>query len=207
MPLIVAICGQHNSGKTTVGTFLVRELKNLGYQIAVVKSTKEEGYLTDHPGSDTFRYRESGADVVCLFQRELFTLYTSKLPEKESLIEFLNSLFWDKDLILLEGFKGFTNISKIWVLREDEDESEIKKNYSGIELCIRKGEEKKALNFLLEKLREKKEDEVFLYINGKEVFLKPFVQRILKEILLGFLKGLKGIPEKISYLEIKIKKE
>ncbi|MEZ0343787.1 MAG: molybdopterin-guanine dinucleotide biosynthesis protein MobB [Caldimicrobium sp.] len=207
MPLIIAICGYHNSGKTTFGTYLVKRLKNLGYKIAVVKSTKEEGELTDQPGSDTFRYRESGGDPVCLYQKNLLTLYIKELPDdKGSFLQFLERLFWKKDLILFEGFKGFPEIPKIWVLRDDEKEEEIKSKYSGIELFIRQGEEEKGLNFVLQRLINK-EEEVFLYINGKRIFLKPFIQKILKEMLLGFVKGLKDIPESIFHLEVKIKRK
>lgn len=207
MPLIIALCGHHNSGKTTLGTFVVKELKKLGYKVAVIKSTKEEGNLTDHPGTDTFRYRESGGDVVGLYQKNLLTLYIADFPEeKENLIEFIQQLFWDKDLILLEGFKGFSEIPKIWILKEEEKEDEIKEKYRGIELFVKRGEEKVLLDFLIKKLRGKREDEIFLYVNGRKIFLKPFIQKILKEILLGFLKGLKGIPERVSHLDVKIKK-
>lgn len=175
--------------------------------MAVVKSTKEEGELSDHPGSDTFRYRESGGEPVCLFQRDLLTFYLKDFPkEQEEFITFLKRLFWDRDLIILEGFKSFSGFFKIWVLKEGEKEEEIREKYSGIEFFVKRGEEKKVLEVILNKLKEKRESEVFFYVNGKEILLKPFLQKILKEILFGFLKGLKGIPQEIFQLEVKIKK-
>ena len=205
--MIFALCGYHNSGKTTLGTFLVRKLKALGYKVAVVKATKEEVELTDRPDSDTFRYRESGSDIVSLFQKTLLTIYVKEIPSnKEDFLQFLQRIFWEKDLILLEGFKSFPGIPKIWVLREEDKEEELKACYSEIELFVKKGEEEKVLNYILEKLGEKRE-EVFLFINGKRIFLKPFIQNMLKAILLGFFKGLKEIPEDISHFEVKIKRK
>lgn len=206
MPLIIALCGYHNSGKTTVGTYLVERLRNLGYKIAVVKSTKEESELTDQPGSDTYRYRESGGDPVCLYQKNLLTFYIRELPDKESFHHFLQRIFWEKDLILLEGFKSFPDIPKIWILREDEKEEEVKARFPRIEFFVKGGEEEKVLNYVLERLNNK-EEEVLLYINGKRIFLKPFIQKILREILLGFVKGLKDIPGNLFHLEVKIKRK
>ncbi|MGB9761077.1 MAG: molybdopterin-guanine dinucleotide biosynthesis protein B [Caldimicrobium thiodismutans] len=204
MSLIIALCGYHNSGKTTLGTYLVKELRERGYKVAVIKSTKEEGNFTDKPGTDTFRYRESGAEAVGLFQKDLLTLYFTEFPKDEDFLSFLQNLFWDKDLILLEGFKSFPYLPKIWVLKDKEDKEEIRKKYPGIELFIRAEDIGISLEFLLSKLKEK-EKTVLLYVNGKEIQLKPFIQKILGEMLFGFLKGLKNIPERISHFEIKIK--
>jgi len=209
LPLILALSGNHNSGKTTLGTYLVERLVHEGFKVAVVKSTKEEGLLTEKEGTDTWRYSEASAEPVALFQKGLLTLYIRELPEeKEALIDSLKRLFWDRDLLLLEGFKSFPSISKIWVLKEGEREEEVLKSYPSIELIVRPEEKERALEFVKKKLKEEgSKEEVSLFVDGKEIYLKPFIKTILQGVIFGFLKGLKGIPEEFSYLEVKIKRK
>uniref|UniRef100_A0A832GMI7 Molybdopterin-guanine dinucleotide biosynthesis protein B n=1 Tax=Caldimicrobium thiodismutans TaxID=1653476 RepID=A0A832GMI7_9BACT len=153
MPLILSLSGYHNSGKTTLGTYLVSELVKRGFKVAVVKATKEEVLLTDKEGSDTWRYRKAGAEAVALLQSQLLTLYFSHFPQnKEDFLDFLEALFPHYHLLLLEGFKGWSNIPKIWLLKEGEDPSEIRKKFGQVELILKPEEREKALNYLLEKL-------------------------------------------------------
>lgn len=158
MPLIIAISGYHNSGKTTVGTYVVTTLRRQGFLIAVIKSTKEEGILTDREGSDTWRYRLAGANSVGLLQRNLLTLYvdTSSI-EKENFFRFLQVIFEDYDLVLLEGFKNWKEIPKIWVLGEKDDKEVILKKYDNIELFVSISEKEKVIEYIVEKLKYLKE--------------------------------------------------
>ncbi|MFN3921060.1 MAG: molybdopterin-guanine dinucleotide biosynthesis protein B [Caldimicrobium sp.] len=206
MPLFIVLSGYHNSGKTTLGESIVKDLINKGYKIAVVKSTKENTLLTDKENSDTFRYRRAGAQAVSLFQKECLTLYyTLSSFDKENTLIFLEKLFWDYDLVLLEGFKTLKGIPKIWVLKPEDRIEEIKSLYEGIELFIHPNEKEKLTAYVEKKLYEKSEA-CSLWVNSQKIFLKHFIQEILKNVILGFLKGLKNIPEKISQIEIKIKK-
>ncbi|MFN3568261.1 MAG: molybdopterin-guanine dinucleotide biosynthesis protein B, partial [Caldimicrobium sp.] len=102
MPQILALSGFHNSGKTKVGENIVKYLIERGYKVAVVKSTKEEGLLTDKENSDTYRYRKAGAQAVSLLQKEVFTLYYPRDFFKEkNLVELFEKIFWEFDVILL----------------------------------------------------------------------------------------------------------
>lgn len=154
MPLVIALSGFHSTGKTTLGTYLVSALRKRGYRIAVLKSTREEGPLTDRVGSDTWRYRTSGAEAVGLLQRELLTLFidTSDL-EKEELFSLILKFFEDYDLILLEGFKSWEKIPKIWVLGELDNEKEILRQYKNIELFVTMEDREKVVEFVLNKLK------------------------------------------------------
>jgi molybdopterin-guanine dinucleotide biosynthesis protein B len=207
LPLILSLCGHHNSGKTTLGTFLVQELIKDGYKVGVVKSTKEEGALTDKPGTDTWRYRRAGAYKVCLFQKDLVTLYLPSFCKSQDFLEYLRYLFYDCDLLLLEGFKYLGGISKIWVLSNGEDPEEIKKNLSMVELIVDSSEKDRTLEYVKKKLEVKSKTEVSLWVNEGEITLKPFIQDILKNLILGFLRGLKGVPEEVYQIEVKIKKK
>jgi molybdopterin-guanine dinucleotide biosynthesis protein B len=207
LPQIFALCGYHNSGKTTLGTFLVQSLVKEGYRVGVVKSTKEEGELTDKPGTDTWRYKRAGAQRVALLQKNLLTLYSTSFNESaENLLDYLKSLFFECDILILEGFKAVTGIPKIWILREGESSEEIKRAFSGIELILKPSEKERALEFVKERLRDGFSPEVSLQVNGGEIPLKPFIQNMLKGLIIGFLKSLRGVPEEIRQIEVKIKK-
>lgn len=117
--------------------------------MAVVKATKEVGLLTDHEGSDTWRYRESGAASVALLQQDLLTLYISHPPrDREEFLSFIGDLYSDYDLVLFEGFKSWNNLPKIWLLSEGEDPVEVRERYAPVELVIRPEEGERALKFI-----------------------------------------------------------
>jgi molybdopterin-guanine dinucleotide biosynthesis protein B len=64
MPTIVTFIGWHDSGKTTLATQVVNELKKLGYRVAVIKSSSDEGVAFDTPDTDTAKHKLAGADSV-----------------------------------------------------------------------------------------------------------------------------------------------
>src|SRR5665647_1729786 len=66
MPPVISFIGWHNSGKTTLTSQVVAQLKDRGYTVAVIKSTKETGIEIDQPQTDTAAYRKVGADSVAL---------------------------------------------------------------------------------------------------------------------------------------------
>lgn len=173
----------------------------------MVKSTKEEGELTDKPGTDTWRYKRAGAKKVALLQKGLFTLYSPFFQaENINLLDYLKSFFFECDILILEGFKEITGIPKIWILREGESPEEIKRTFSGIELILRPSEKERALEYVKERLRDCLSPEISLRVNGGEIPLKPFIQKMLQGLILGFLKSLRGVPEEIRQIEVKIKK-
>ena len=227
MPFLLSISGYHNAGKTTLALSLCKVLKSRGYRIAVVKSSKEEEVLTDTPEKDTWLYRNAEIPVVSFFQKNLFTLYLNpQLLELSSFKDwyvFFLSLFWDFNLVILEGFKNFDMVHKIWVVKErDEDLKGIKREIrnllgfvvkDGLEKWQSRYPEEKFFLFdeietladFVEGLIRKYEPRVFLRVNGKKIPMKSFVEDVLIYPLLGFVKALKGVPEKIEDVEIKIK--
>ncbi len=229
MPAFLALCGYHNSGKTTLGSFIVSSLKQEGYRVAVVKSSKVEDIITDSPSKDTWKYREAGAEKVGLFQKELFTFFNTEISKKEekALYTYFLSLFWEEDLVLFEGFKSFDLLSKLWLVKDEDEVKEILevkqdlKNLLGFvvkkeetlswikkELPVYHGflveQKEEFLNFVKDKI-EKSKEEVLLLVNGKRIHMKSFVEDALKFPLLGFLKSLKGVPEEVKLVEVKIK--
>ncbi|SFM07263.1 molybdopterin-guanine dinucleotide biosynthesis protein B [Pelosinus propionicus] len=99
---IISFVGYSNSGKTTLLTKVIRELKNRGYRIAVIKHDGHD-FEIDHTGTDTWKHRQAGADVVCIASaRQVATVQTLAQPlGLDDIIQGISNV----DLILTEGFK------------------------------------------------------------------------------------------------------
>lgn len=226
MPLLIAISGYHNAGKTTLALSLSKILQQKGYKVAVIKSSKEENIFTDIPEKDTWLYREGGIPLVGFFQKNLFTLYLNSELLNFSFKDWYNyflSIFWNYHLVILEGFKGFDIVKKFWVVKDkNEDLKKIKgelKNLLGFVVKDQTEDwktsypEEKFFSFenreelvqFIEELIEKYQPRVLLRVNDERIPMKSFVEDVLIYPLLGFIKTLKGVPEEINTLEIKIK--
>jgi molybdopterin-guanine dinucleotide biosynthesis protein B len=123
MPPIISFIGWHNSGKTTLSCQIVSILIERGYKVGVVKSSKETGLLPDQPGTDTYSYKQVGADPVALVcpDKMVFTIRTSI----HSLSAIADEFYREVDIVIGEGFKWEKDIPKIEVSR---GESELLRN-------------------------------------------------------------------------------
>lgn len=65
MALIFQITGFKKSGKTTMTNCFVQQLKAQDYTVAVIKHDVH-AFAIDHPNTDSYSFRESGADIVAL---------------------------------------------------------------------------------------------------------------------------------------------
>jgi molybdopterin-guanine dinucleotide biosynthesis protein B len=101
-PVVVAVCGAKNSGKTTLLTHLLPILRDKGIRVAVIKHDGHD-FDPDVKGTDSYRLRTSGALGVAVYSRSKFMIVRE---EEDPTIERLFSYFQDMDLILLEGGKG-----------------------------------------------------------------------------------------------------
>ncbi len=115
MPAIITFIGWHSCGKTTLASQVVRQLKERGYTVAVVKSTKELGLLADQEGTDTAIHRQMGADAVALAAPDRLIITLEKQPK--DLLDIANRFFVDMDIVIGEGFKEAKNVPKIEVHR------------------------------------------------------------------------------------------
>ena len=99
-PLVVAVSGVKNSGKTTLIEAMLPLLAEAGLTVAVVKHDGHS-FDADPPGTDTGRFMAAGAAGTAIFDGEKFKI-VKKQPVTE---DFLIIQFPETDLILLEGFK------------------------------------------------------------------------------------------------------
>ncbi len=111
MSAIVSFIGWHDSGKTTLASEVVTELKRLGYRVGVIKSSSEPGICFDTPGTDTFKHKTAGADSVMLVAPDQVVLQRG--PSELTLRTLGHRYFPDVDIIIAEGFKKAKKIPKI----------------------------------------------------------------------------------------------
>ena len=207
MPKFLALSGYHNSGKTTVGTYIVAKLSEKGYKVGVIKSTKETTEETDKPGSDTFKYRKAGARQVVLFQMDKMTLFIEDLPkDKDKVFTLFERLFFDYDLVIFEGFKEWRDVPKIWLKRNDEEP--LPERIENIQMVAEAKDKERILSFVEDYLGVQNNGDIKIFVNDEDIPLKPHLKLLCQNILLGILASLKGVPkiEEVKTIEVLIKR-
>ncbi len=214
MPPIITFIGWHDCGKTTLASQVVHHLKDRGYTVAVIKSTKETGLLLDREGTDTFSYARAGADAVTLIAPDQMVM-TIKNPVKR-LTTLAHRYFADVDLVVGEGFKEERQIAKIEVSR---GETELLRNrVTGViaiatdrdisgDYIFRLDESREIADFIEKRfLSEDKrlQEKAVLLVNGRQVIMKDFVQEALAGTVAGFVKSLKISSDDIDEIELRI---
>ena len=111
--IVVAVGGVKNSGKTTLITKLIPELRERGYQVATIKHDGHE-FEGDVEGTDTYKHSKAGAYGTAIFSKGQFVIRKqSTVTEQELLL-----MFPEADIIILEGFKHST-YPKVEVIRQE----------------------------------------------------------------------------------------
>lgn len=112
-PPILGFAAFSGTGKTSLLTRLIPQLKQRGLTIGVIKHSHHD-FEIDYPGKDSYQLRSAGATpvmVVSPYRRALITEFHPKqeISLREQLIEFPKT---GLDLILVEGFRHerFTKI-------------------------------------------------------------------------------------------------
>jgi molybdopterin-guanine dinucleotide biosynthesis protein B len=100
---VLAFVGFSNSGKTTVLTRVIAELKKRGFRIGVIKHDVH-GFQVDQPGKDTWRHAQAGADAVCISSPARMALIR-KVGQELKLDEILRQMPAQLDIVFTEGFK------------------------------------------------------------------------------------------------------
>ena len=102
MKIVSFVAASSNSGKTTLIEKVVPLLKERGLRVAVIKHASK-GFSIDHPGKDSWRFREAGADAVMLVGPDEMALM-KKIAREPDLAE-LEGMMQDVDVVIREGFK------------------------------------------------------------------------------------------------------
>ncbi|MDF1583499.1 MAG: molybdopterin-guanine dinucleotide biosynthesis protein B [Methyloprofundus sp.] len=103
---ILGFAAPSGTGKTTLLTQLIPQLKEHGIRVGLIKHS-HHNFQIDKPGKDSFRLREAGATPVMLVsshRRAIISEFSS--PQEPVLNEQLSHFDQTNlDLILVEGFK------------------------------------------------------------------------------------------------------
>ena len=110
---VISIVSKSGSGKTTFLEKIIRELKNRGFRVAVIKHDTH-GFDIDKPGKDTWRHAQAGADIVTISSPKKFALIEKR--ENELSLDEVILRISGVDIILTEGYKR-QNKPKIEVFR------------------------------------------------------------------------------------------
>ncbi|MCL2493290.1 MAG: molybdopterin-guanine dinucleotide biosynthesis protein B [Clostridiales bacterium] len=116
-PVIIAVSGLKNSGKTALIEAVIPPLSARGLKVAVLKHHGHgfEGEIPDKPGTDTWRFLANGAYGAVIYDADTFALVKRKAAGTDELI----SLFPEADLIFLEGSKR-EDFPRIAMLRGEQ---------------------------------------------------------------------------------------
>lgn len=108
MPLVIALSGFKNGGKTTLALGLLREILSAGLSAAFVKHTEKDVL----PPEETDTGKTSAMGIPSLYWGGDGALLEARAGEisREKILEF----FPGKDIVIVEGAKGLP-LPRIWV--------------------------------------------------------------------------------------------
>jgi len=110
----VSFVARSGTGKTTLVTRVIAELKRRGYRVGALKHDAHR-FEIDHEGKDSQRMTAAGADTTLISSpsKHAVVVQHAEAPDIETLIK---RYFGDVDVVLVEGYK-LTALPKIEVHR------------------------------------------------------------------------------------------
>jgi molybdopterin-guanine dinucleotide biosynthesis protein B/molybdopterin-guanine dinucleotide biosynthesis protein len=112
----VSFVAKSGTGKTTLLEKVITELKCRGYRVGVIKHDAHR-FDIDHPGKDSHRLTQAGADTMLISSPEKLAVI-KKHDASPPIEELIAAYFSDVDVVLTEGFKK-SGIPKIEVHRRE----------------------------------------------------------------------------------------
>ena len=198
------VVGSSKAGKTAFLEKAVRGLKDRGYRVAVIKHDSHL-FDIDHPGKDSWRMTEAGADVVAISSSEKAALIrkTTKEMPLDQLVEVVKD---DTDIIMTEGYRG-ADMPKVEVHRYgvsdkvlcSENELLALVTDRHIDMDVPQFDFDNAgdiVNIIEEKFLSQPENEdIRLSVNGKNIRLNDFVKDALIKTVSGMVSNLHGAED------------
>jgi molybdopterin-guanine dinucleotide biosynthesis protein MobB len=120
IPHAVSFVAKSGTGKTTLLEKVIAELKSRGYRIGVIKHDAHH-FDIDHPGKDSHRLTQAGADTMLITSPEKLAVI-KKHAASPPIEELIAAYFGDVDLVLTEGFK-MSGLPKIEVHRRERSDT------------------------------------------------------------------------------------
>ncbi len=119
-PVVFAVSGVKNSGKTTLIEKIIPKLKEHGLKVATIKHDGHD-FEGDVEGTDTYKHKRAGAYGTAIFSKNKFMIIKD---QKDTLEEELMLYFKDSDVIILEGFK-YSDYPKLEIVRKGNSECSV----------------------------------------------------------------------------------
>ncbi len=209
---VVFIVGKSGAGKTALVEKLIGEFKKRGYRVATVKHSPG-GIEIDTPGKDSWKFARAGSDAVVISSPDRLVLIKG-VEHDPNIAEILRVVGGEFDLVLVEGFKK-GKAPRIEVYRRELGEELVcsPKVLSAIvsdeplDIGVPQfssNDVPAIADFIENKFVFQAEGDAFLFVNGKQVFIKPFVKDIIAKALLAMVSTLKDIGE-VRSLDISIR--
>ena len=100
---VVSFVGKKKSGKTTV---VLGSSRSCGAAATAWRRIKHDthGFEIDVPGTDSYRFREAGAEVVGISSPDKY-VWQNTVSEEPGLVELVRQISEPVDLVITEGFK------------------------------------------------------------------------------------------------------
>ena len=218
---IIAVVGSKKSGKTTTVETLVRGLTKKGYKVATAKHIPEPNFTIDAKGKDTWRYAKAGASTIMSVAPNELTVIRKVDTTKYSLEQIIRNCEDDAEIIILEGFRKLIGqdpmVPKIVTVKTAEEVLEASKYFKPILAFVGpiSAEAKKMkipyinikeheklvdlvnakIAALVERKRKHKE-KMMIQVDEHVLPLNPFVQKIVRNTILGMISTLKDVTIK-----------
>jgi molybdopterin-guanine dinucleotide biosynthesis protein B len=215
-PLIIALVGKPDSGKTTLLESLIPELRHRGYRIGTVKHHVHQ-FEMDREGKDTWRHKQARASAVALSSPTGLGIIRD-VGHDHAVEELLDRYFYDVDLVIVEGYKS-TALPKIELFRNaahatplpNRDETWIafiSDTAIPTDLpCFALTDVPGIADFIIDRFITKAGPaRATLLVDGKPIPLNSFVESFLSKAVLGMTTSLKGC-EKAGEITITIRPE
>jgi molybdopterin-guanine dinucleotide biosynthesis adapter protein len=197
---LLGLTGRSQVGKTTFGVKLIAELTRRGYRVGAIKHSAHEVSL-DQAGKDTDLLAQAGAQAVALASPGRLGAYmTEAVPSSPA--EIAARLFPQMDVVLVEGFSG-ASLPRIGLLRRGVAEDlPTRKGLIAVVTDMKcdlgvpgYGFDQVApvadlVETYIQRFRGRRD--VSLFVNGKPIFIKPFVKDFILKPIAGMISALKG---------------
>ena len=130
----IAVIGWKNSGKTTLVSNLVKFFKEKKIKVGVVKHA-HHSFDIDHPNTDSYKIRKSGAYKTTLVSDKRLALMEEKITPDIQLGSLID-LNKDCDLLIFEGFKSYDELIKLEVHIQKNDKDYLYKSINNVKYLV-----------------------------------------------------------------------
>ena len=196
MRAIISLVGKSSSGKTTLMEKLIAELKRRGTRVAIVKHSHHADDL-DTAKKDTWRFTQAGAELSAINSLDHLAIFR-RMDHFFDPQEISDSVLWDYDIILTEGFKS-SPYPKIEVHRNEQGKELITDPRRLLAVVTDEPLDVKVPQYthddvagiadLIEKSINVSKNGVDVVVNGARLTVSPQLEDLLMRTLLAMIPG------------------